>query len=84
VSRQTDQYGQNIRAIVVTSGSVSTLAGKLGVTLPFSDGVGTEATFFEPAGVALNSACTLALVVSGEVYMKLTDVSHSRPFCFVD
>jgi hypothetical protein len=61
---QTEFYNHIIRAIDVTTGTVRTLAGRLGVVSPFSDGVGSAATFAGPHGVALDSSGTLALVVS--------------------
>jgi hypothetical protein len=47
-----------------SNATVTTVAGSLGSTAPFLDGIGTTATFNAPEGVALNSAGTLALVVS--------------------
>jgi hypothetical protein len=59
----------------MTSGAVSTLAGQRGVSAPFSDGVGTAATFNSPVGVArvggaillvvrvMSPECTLVLIV---------------------
>jgi hypothetical protein len=62
-SAQTDLTQHVIRAINVTSGAVTTLAGQPGSSYPFSDGIGTVATFFYPTGVTLNGAGTMALVV---------------------
>jgi hypothetical protein len=53
-----------VRAIVVSARAVTTFAGRQGVAL-YSDGIGTSATFTFPSGVALNSAGTVAVVVSG-------------------
>jgi hypothetical protein len=61
---QTDAGNHLLRAIDVPSGTVRTLAGRQGVSAPFSDGVGSTATFNSPTGVALDSMGTLALVVS--------------------
>jgi hypothetical protein len=58
------EYGHIIRLVNLTSRAVTTLAGREGVSVPFLDGVGTSATFNFPAGITLNSAGTLALVVS--------------------
>jgi hypothetical protein len=43
---------------------VRTLAGQRGVTAPYSDGIGSAATFYYPLGVALDSSGSFALVVS--------------------
>jgi hypothetical protein len=63
---QTDNYNHLIRSIDLTSGSVSTLAGRQGANSPFADGDGTQATFSYPQGVAISSNSTFALVVSEE------------------
>jgi hypothetical protein len=47
----------------VSSARVTTLAGRQGVESPFSDGIGTMATFYFPYGIALDSAGSIALVV---------------------
>jgi hypothetical protein len=60
---QADSANQLIRVINITSGAVTTLAGRKGVSPPMSDGVGTAATFAGPYGVALNGAGTVAIVV---------------------
>jgi hypothetical protein len=61
-------YGNNcIRHVVVSSGTVTTLAGTCGVELPFTDGVGTAATFLRPHGTAVDAAWTFALVVGATV-----------------
>jgi hypothetical protein len=65
---QVDQYNCLIRAIDVTSASVTTLAGRQGMSAPFADGVGTFATFNFPSGVAVDSRGTFAVVVRACVY----------------
>jgi hypothetical protein len=62
-SLQADTYNHLIRAIEVSSGLVTTLAGQT-LSDPFSDGFGTVATFNKPWGIAINPAGTFALVVS--------------------
>lgn len=52
-----------IRRILISSKTVTTLAGRRGVSAPFSDGVGAFATFNFPDGVAMNADGTIALVV---------------------
>jgi hypothetical protein len=47
----------------LTNASVTSFAGQFWVSSPFTDGVGTAATFDAPLSIALNSADTLALVV---------------------
>jgi hypothetical protein len=64
VTLQADRNNFLIRAINVNSGEVTTIAGQQGVSMPYSDGVGQEATFSLPNGVALNSEGTLVFVVS--------------------
>jgi hypothetical protein len=50
---------------------VTTLVGQ-GASAPFSDGIGTVATFFKPSVVALNSAGTFAVVVSVRLGVRCT------------
>jgi hypothetical protein len=64
-SAQADTSNHLVRAIAVSTGAVRTLAGQQGISAPFSDGVGSAATFNFPHGVALDSTGVLALVVSG-------------------
>jgi hypothetical protein len=52
-----------IRAIDISSGVVSILAGRL-YDIAYSDGFGSEATFSFACGITINSAGTTALVVS--------------------
>jgi hypothetical protein len=54
-----------IRVLIVSSGAVTTLAGRQDIVTPCSDGTGTAATFYFPVSVCLNSAGTFALVVGG-------------------
>jgi len=60
---QTDSSNQLIRHIIVSSGAVSTLAGLAG-TSGSSNGIGTNARFRDPLGIALDAAGTFAVVVS--------------------
>jgi hypothetical protein len=60
---QTDYGNHMIRKINVTSGYVATLAGHVGVSTPFSDGIGTDATFSNPTGVAFDKDGIQVLVV---------------------
>jgi hypothetical protein len=62
---QGDYLDHVVRAINVSSGLVTTLAGRVGVPSPFADGTGSQASFFNPLGVTINSAGSFALVVSG-------------------
>jgi hypothetical protein len=62
---QADHDNQMIRYIDLSSGAVTSLVGCQGVSAPFSDGVGTGATFNFPYGLAINATDTnFALVVS--------------------
>jgi hypothetical protein len=72
---QTDTFNKLLRSIAISTGAVTTLAGRRGVAVPFFDGVGSAATFSSPSGVALNAAATLALVVSTTHVYKHT---HAR------
>ena len=56
-------YNNLIRRIVLSSALVSTLAGS-GATGSVN-GLGTTASFYYPAGVAMDANVTYALVVSG-------------------
>ena len=60
---QTDMNNYLIRHIIISSGAVSTLAGLAG-TLGSSNGIGTNARFRDPYGIALDAAGTFAVVVS--------------------
>jgi hypothetical protein len=59
---QADTMNRLVRAIDVGSGAVTTLAGQQGY-IPFSDGVGSAATFNFACGITMNSAGSFALVV---------------------
>jgi hypothetical protein len=52
-----------IRKIVVSSQRVTSIAGQAGV-IGFADGIGTNAIFDFPSGVAMNSEGTYAIIVS--------------------
>jgi DNA-binding beta-propeller fold protein YncE len=60
---QVDQSNHLIRSLDTISGTVTTFAGKIGIYAPFSDGIGTSATFFYPTGVAIDGVGRLAIVV---------------------
>jgi hypothetical protein len=49
---------------LLANATVRTVAGRQGVTAPFSDGVGSAATFSNPFYVALNTTGAFALIVS--------------------
>lgn len=59
---QADSTANLIRSINITTRRVTTLAGQLDVT-GSADGLGNTATFYSPSGVAIDTGCTLALVV---------------------
>jgi hypothetical protein len=75
---QADYGNHLIRAITVSTGAVRTLAGQVGMVSPFSDGVGSVATFYWPYGVSLDTAGSLALVVST---IRGFCVRRHRPCC---
>ena len=59
---QADRSNHLIRLLVLSSGVVSTLAGQAGST-GSTNGIGTNATFNGPIGIALDAAGTFAVVV---------------------
>ena len=59
--RQSDYSNNAVRYITVSTTLVKTLAGKS--ASGYSDGVGTAAAFNGPAGIAMDSACSFAIVV---------------------
>ena len=62
---QTDQSNNLLRLVTLSSGRVTTLAGGKGTNVPgYADGIGSDATFAAPTGVAIDSTGTFALVVS--------------------
>jgi hypothetical protein len=71
--------------LMLANASVRTLVGRQGVYAPFSDGVGSSATFHQPVGVALDSSGALALVVSMEEGGDNEPVEHHplAPFPFM-
>jgi hypothetical protein len=60
---QSDTDNFLIRAINVSSGAVVHVAGQLGSPIPFSNGIGTTATFNKPYGIAVSGDGTIILVV---------------------
>ena len=62
---QGDRDNHLIRLLVLSSGVVSTLAGQAGST-GSTNGIGTNALFYYPDGIALDAAATIAVVVRGE------------------
>jgi hypothetical protein len=63
LSVQADTYNNLIRRIDLSSGTVTTLAG-VALSPGSTDGAGPAARFYEPAGVAMDAAGTVAIVVS--------------------
>jgi hypothetical protein len=80
-----DTSNHAIRAVTVSTKGVSTLAGRKGVNTPFTDGVGTLATFNSPQGIALDSSKTFVLVVSvtrfGTMSHSLTNIYSITLLC---
>ena len=62
---QVDYNNHLIRLLVLSSGVVSTLAGQAG-SFGSTNGIGTNARFWNPHGIALDAAGTFAVVVRGE------------------
>ena len=62
---QSDQSNSLIRLLVLSSGVVSTLAGQAG-SIGYTNGIGTNAMFNGPYGIALDAAGTFAVVVRKE------------------
>ena len=62
---QADLNNHLIRLLVLSSGMVSTLAGQAGSS-GSTDGIGTNAMFNSPYGIALDAAGTFAVVVRSE------------------
>jgi mucin-19 len=58
---QADSSNRLIRAVNLTTGIVWTLAGRRGV-VAYADGIGSNASFRSPWGVAVNGAGTFVLV----------------------
>ena len=63
---QGDNGNHLIRLLVLSSGVVSTLAGQAGSS-GSTNGIGTNARFYNPNAIALDAAGTFAVVVRGEV-----------------
>ena len=62
---QCDSTNHLIRLLVLSSGVVSTLAGQAGST-GSTNGIGANARFNDPEGIALDAAGTFAVVVSSK------------------
>ena len=60
---QVDESNQVVRRIALPSRAVSALAGTVGVQ-GSSNGIGSNAKFRTPVGVAIDAEATFALVVS--------------------
>ena len=60
---QGDSSSHLVRRVDLASGGVTTLAGKAG-SRGYADGLGTNAKFWNPYGVAIDNTGTFALVVS--------------------
>jgi hypothetical protein len=77
---QADLYNQLIRRIDVSSATVTTLAG-VAFAIGSTDGVGSAAIFYNPIGVAMDAAGTVAIVVSGcqwrDTFWAIIDVTSS-------
>jgi DNA-binding beta-propeller fold protein YncE len=58
----TDAYNNLIRHIVITTASVTTIAGDLSLSSGATDGVGTNSQFSNPRGVSLSADGSFALV----------------------
>ena len=65
---QADQWNHLLRRVNLTSGLVTTLAGRN--TSGRANGVGTAATFYFPYGVAVDAAGTTAIVVRAEGQLR--------------
>ena len=60
---QLESRNHDIRRLVVSSRLVSTIAGTVG-TYGHMNGIGDAASFFYPAGIAMDALGTFAVVVS--------------------
>ena len=69
-----------VRRVTVSSGEVSTLAGKAGVS-GYADGVGTIAELNGPTGIAVDSAGTFALIVSVDGGLLGESSRHCQFLC---
>lgn len=63
-----------IRKVVIATGEVSTLAGKVG-RAGFADGVGSAAQFYNPRGIACDGASTLYVADQGNHVVRKIDVA---------
>ena len=70
---QVEESNHLIRLLVLSSGVVSTLAGQAGSS-GSTNGLGTNARFRDPYGIALDAAGTFAVVVRREE----GDLSYAR------
>ena len=69
---QAESGNEIIRLLVLSSGVVSTLAGQAGST-GSTNGIGTNAKFYNPYCIALDAAATFAVVVRGGCKGMRTD-----------
>jgi hypothetical protein len=60
-----DDYGRNIRQVVIATGVVTTLAGS--GTIGTADGVGSAASFYSPFGITYDGAGNLYVYDKGEI-----------------
>ena len=74
---QCDGNNHLIRLLVLSSGVVSTLAGQA-ASSGSANGIGTNARFNIPIGIALNAAGTFAVVVRGEGRGALREGTRRR------
>lgn len=63
-----DQYNNILRRVNLSSGLVTTLAGRTSGTVGsnnngYADGVGTAAAFHKPTGIIVDGAMTFAVIV---------------------
>ena len=72
----TDYGGHVIRRVNISSGAVSTISGTWGVS-GYANGIGTNAKFYGPIGIALDGAGLVALVVcAGLQRLETTGYQH--------
>jgi sugar lactone lactonase YvrE len=72
-----DNQDQSIRKIVIATATVSTLAGGGGLGRGRNDGVGADAQFFSPSGVAANGSGDLFVADTGNNTVRHIDTSSA-------